>query len=170
MWPARYDRYTQPAWELSRRALNGRTNAIVTIRMVVDHGTWHERAGPRRSAERHERAERTALASGCTRRAASGTGPEHRLRPMATTGKDVEPAKTITVEERIDELRKRRKAALTPGGRDAAKKQHDRGKLTARERVELLMDRGPSWRPTPSPFTARTTSGWIASARPATAS
>ena len=53
---------------------------------------------------------------------------------MATTGKDVEPAKTITVEERIDELRKRRKAALTPGGRDAAKKQHDRGKLTARER------------------------------------
>jgi acetyl-CoA/propionyl-CoA carboxylase carboxyl transferase subunit len=61
---------------------------------------------------------------------------------MATTDKDVETAKTITVEERIDELRKRRKAALTPGGRDAAKKQHDRGKLTARERVELLMDRG----------------------------
>ena len=47
---------------------------------------------------------------------------------MATTDKDVETAKTITVEERIDELRKRRKAALTPGGRDAAKKQHDRGK------------------------------------------
>ena len=61
---------------------------------------------------------------------------------MAITDKDVETAKTITVEERIDELRKRRKAALTPGGRDAAKKQHDRGKLTARERVELLMDRG----------------------------
>src|ERR687897_2058778 len=61
---------------------------------------------------------------------------------MATTDKDVETAKTITVEERIDELRKRRKAALSPGGRDAAKKQHDRGKLTARERVELLMDRG----------------------------
>jgi acetyl-CoA/propionyl-CoA carboxylase carboxyl transferase subunit len=61
---------------------------------------------------------------------------------MATTDKNVETAKTITVEERIDELRKRRKAALTPGGRDAAKTQHDRGKLTARERVELLMDRG----------------------------
>lgn len=51
---------------------------------------------------------------------------------MATTDKDVETAKTTTVEERIDELRKRRKAALTPGGRDAAAKQHDRGKLTAR--------------------------------------
>jgi acetyl-CoA carboxylase carboxyltransferase component len=61
---------------------------------------------------------------------------------MATTDKDVETAKTTTVEERIDELRKRRKAALTPGGRDAAAKQHDRGKLTARERVQLLMDRG----------------------------
>ena len=40
MWPARYDRYTRLAWELSTRVLNGRTNAIVTIRMVVDHGTW----------------------------------------------------------------------------------------------------------------------------------
>jgi len=40
MWPARYDRYTQLAWELSTRVLNGRTNAIVTIRMVVDHGAW----------------------------------------------------------------------------------------------------------------------------------
>jgi hypothetical protein len=46
MWPARYDRYTQPVWELSRRALNGRTNAIVTIRMVVDMGTWHEAGWP----------------------------------------------------------------------------------------------------------------------------
>jgi hypothetical protein len=42
MWAARYDRYTRPVWELSRRALNGRTSAIVTIRMVVDIGTWHE--------------------------------------------------------------------------------------------------------------------------------
>jgi len=61
---------------------------------------------------------------------------------MASTDKDVQPEETTTVEERIDELRKRRKAALTPGGRDAAAKQHERGKLTARERVELLMDPG----------------------------
>jgi acetyl-CoA carboxylase carboxyltransferase component len=66
----------------------------------------------------------------------------HRLGRMATTDKDVETAKTTTVEERIEELRKRRKAALTPGGRDAAAKQHERGKLTARERVQLLMDKG----------------------------
>ena len=47
-----------------------------------------------------------------------------------------------SVEERIEELRKKKKAALTPGGRDATKKQHDRGKLTARERLDLLMDPG----------------------------
>ena len=51
-----------------------------------------------------------------------------------------EPEKTV--EDRIEELRKRRRAARTPGGRDAAKKQHDKGKLTARERLDVLMDQG----------------------------
>ncbi len=48
----------------------------------------------------------------------------------------------ITVEDRIDELRKRRKATQAPGGRDSAAKQHDKGKLTARERLGILMDKG----------------------------
>jgi acetyl-CoA/propionyl-CoA carboxylase carboxyl transferase subunit len=67
---------------------------------------------------------------------------------MVTTDKDVpgadasEPERAPTVEERIEELRRKKKAALTPGGRDAAKKQHDRGKLTARERLDTLMDKG----------------------------
>jgi acetyl-CoA/propionyl-CoA carboxylase carboxyl transferase subunit len=62
---------------------------------------------------------------------------------MATTDRDVPSTDpTITVEARIEELRKRKKGALTPGGRDASKKQHDRGKLTARERLEILMDKG----------------------------
>src|SRR5512134_2713200 len=47
-----------------------------------------------------------------------------------------------TVEDRIEELRKRKRTARTPGGRDAAKKQHDKGKLTARERLDVLMDQG----------------------------
>src|SRR6187549_945564 len=51
-----------------------------------------------------------------------------------------EPEKTV--EDRIELLRKKKKSALTPGGRDSAKKQHDRGKLTARERLDLLMDPG----------------------------
>jgi hypothetical protein len=45
-WPARYQKYTLPAWELSPRVLNGRTNAIVTIRMVFDTGTWWQAGWP----------------------------------------------------------------------------------------------------------------------------
>jgi hypothetical protein len=46
LWPARYEKYTLPAWELSPRVLNGRTNAIVTIRMVFDAGTWWQAGWP----------------------------------------------------------------------------------------------------------------------------
>jgi hypothetical protein len=46
MWPDRYAGYTVPTWELSHRALNGRTNAIVTIRMVVEFGTWKAAGWP----------------------------------------------------------------------------------------------------------------------------
>lgn len=45
-WGWRYDTYTISSWELSPRALNGRTNAIVTIRMVVDFGTWKAAGWP----------------------------------------------------------------------------------------------------------------------------
>ena len=62
---------------------------------------------------------------------------------MATSDKDAPVIVDAgnTVESLIHELRAKKKAALTPGGRDAAKKQHDRGKLTARERLEILMDK-----------------------------
>jgi hypothetical protein len=38
-WPARYDAWTRPSWHLDESALSGRTNAIVTIRMV-NAGGW----------------------------------------------------------------------------------------------------------------------------------
>src|SRR6185369_1023756 len=47
-----------------------------------------------------------------------------------------------TIEDRIEELHKRRRSARQPGGRDAAQRQHDKGKLTARERLDILMDVG----------------------------
>ena len=50
----------------------------------------------------------------------------------------------------------------TPARKDAVRKQHEKGKLTARERIELLLDATRSRKPTRSPSTARTTSGWIA--------
>jgi hypothetical protein len=40
MWPDRYKKWTRRSWELSRRALSGRTNSIVTIRMVHAIGGW----------------------------------------------------------------------------------------------------------------------------------
>src|SRR3990172_9575774 len=47
-----------------------------------------------------------------------------------------------TIEERIEELRARKQEALEPGGKESVKKQHARGKLTARERIDLLLDKG----------------------------
>jgi acetyl-CoA carboxylase carboxyltransferase component len=46
------------------------------------------------------------------------------------------------VEERVEELRRRREEASEAGGKDAIERQHARGKLTARERIELLLDPG----------------------------
>jgi len=59
---------------------------------------------------------------------------------MAKTEKP--PADERTVEDRIEELRERRAAALLPAGPEAADKQHEKGKLTARERLDILMDAG----------------------------
>ena len=60
---------------------------------------------------------------------------------MAKTEKAAAPADR-TIEDRIEELHKRRRSARQPGGRDAAQRQHDKGKLTARERLDILMDVG----------------------------
>jgi len=43
-------------------------------------------------------------------------------------------------DPRIEELRARREASRLGGGKAAIQRQHDRGKLTARERIELLVD------------------------------
>jgi len=46
----------------------------------------------------------------------------------------------MTIEERITELEKKRENAELGGGRERIQKQHDGGKLTARERIEILLD------------------------------
>lgn len=45
-WDTRYQDYTKPAWELPTSALKGRTNAVVTIRMVVAIGGWKAAGWP----------------------------------------------------------------------------------------------------------------------------
>ncbi|MHC4729739.1 MAG: carboxyl transferase domain-containing protein, partial [Planctomycetota bacterium] len=42
----------------------------------------------------------------------------------------------------LEELRQLREAAQLGGGPEAIKKQHAKGKLTARERIDLLVDPG----------------------------
>src|SRR5919199_2345449 len=49
--------------------------------------------------------------------------------------------RALTIEERIEQLRARKAESLKGGGDEAIEKQHDRGKLTARERIELLLDK-----------------------------
>ena len=59
---------------------------------------------------------------------------------MAKTEKP--QASERTVEDRIEELARRREATRTPAGQAAADKQHEKGKLTAHERLDILMDAG----------------------------
>jgi len=46
----------------------------------------------------------------------------------------------MKIDERLQHLRQLRKQALAGGGAERIKKQHEKGKLTARERIELLLD------------------------------
>ncbi|MGB9742050.1 MAG: acyl-CoA carboxylase subunit beta [candidate division WOR-3 bacterium] len=46
------------------------------------------------------------------------------------------------LDEVRKELQKRNQQALTGGGEERIKKQHEEGKLTARERLEILLDKG----------------------------
>ena len=48
--------------------------------------------------------------------------------------------KGLTVEEKIRQLKDLKEQALLAGGEKRIKKQHEKGKLTARERIDLLLD------------------------------
>ncbi len=58
--------------------------------------------------------------------------------------------------DKFDKLNRMREEALTGGGPERADSQHARGRLTARERIDLLVDRG-SFRETDMFVTHRTT-------------
>jgi propionyl-CoA carboxylase beta chain len=64
---------------------------------------------------------------------------------MATRAREgkppAEPEPSAVTDRRINLLRKRKYDAMHRGG-DAAEKQHAKGKLTARERIDLLLDPG----------------------------
>ena len=51
-------------------------------------------------------------------------------------------SKEPTVKEKIERAHKLREEAKLGGGKDRIEKQHERGKLSARERIDLLLDQG----------------------------
>src|SRR5499426_3121544 len=59
--------------------------------------------------------------------------------PTDVSGHRVGP---VSLEERLAELRRLRQAAELGGGEDRIARQHKAGKKTARERIELLLDKG----------------------------
>ncbi len=48
----------------------------------------------------------------------------------------------LTLEEKLEELRRRHALAEAGGGQERRARQHAEGKLAARERIELLFDEG----------------------------
>lgn len=48
----------------------------------------------------------------------------------------------MSIEQKLTELSKKREQARLGGGIDRIRKQHEKGKLTARERLEILLDEG----------------------------
>ncbi len=48
----------------------------------------------------------------------------------------------MTMDDRIEELREKREEARKGGGEDRIESQHDKGKMTARERIDYFLDDG----------------------------
>jgi acetyl-CoA carboxylase carboxyltransferase component len=83
----------------------------------------------------------------------TGTGDEvphghHRAAPVTVPHRDAKvaalrPAGTLpSMRDRVDELERQRARVVEGGDPRATERQHARGKLTARERLELLLDEG----------------------------
>src|SRR6476646_1090949 len=69
--------------------------------------------------------------------------PDEQDPEIAVDGAISEAApRAHPIEERIDQLRKLQEEALHAGNPAAVERQHARGKLTARERIEKLLDPG----------------------------
>src|SRR5581483_11907518 len=61
---------------------------------------------------------------------------------MATTGEPEDVPAVPGKREAVEELERRREVALACGGVEKVQIQHDRGRLTVRERLALLYDPG----------------------------
>src|SRR5205807_9945173 len=65
-----------------------------------------------------------------------------RIRTMSADGPGTRSPSAGEFEEKVQDLRRRKDKNLAMGGSERVAKQHERGKLTARERLALLFDPG----------------------------
>jgi acetyl-CoA carboxylase carboxyltransferase component len=65
-----------------------------------------------------------------------------RIRAMSADGPDTSTEAAGEFEQKVGELRERKRRNLAMGGPEKVARQHERGKLTARERIDLLFDPG----------------------------
>jgi acetyl-CoA carboxylase carboxyltransferase component len=67
---------------------------------------------------------------------------EEQATEHAADAPEAPPAEGGELKRKVDDLHARRERAKLGGGEEKIKKQHDAGKLTARERIDLLVDPG----------------------------
>ena len=89
----------------------------------------HDPASPEQASASAEDNEAVALA---------GPDVDGSVAPASSTSAPAMP----TVSERLAQLREMRERALLGGGERRIRQQHAKGKLTARERLDLLLDEG----------------------------
>jgi propionyl-CoA carboxylase beta chain len=93
--------------------------------------------------EEPERPESEGAESSTGSTTPSGGNPDGPALADATKERPAQaPTHRATVEERLQQLASLKARAHAAGGPDAIERQHARGKLSARERLELLLDTG----------------------------
>src|SRR5206468_1028115 len=94
-----------------------------------------------RSRRRSASAARSARCATRCGTSSASTGAAPSSRPPGLTGADprlpaMREKNPVTHEEKLAYLRELRDEAIHAGTEEAVEKQHDKGKLTARERIE----------------------------------
>ncbi len=62
--------------------------------------------------------------------------------PLADPRRNDSGWSSVTMDDRIEDLRERRERAAKGGGEERIESQHEKGKMTARERIEYFLDDG----------------------------
>ena len=122
-----------------RRAGRARHRAQVGARDRVGLGDARGNPAASRRISTSAVARRPRPRAASTSRTAPGRSSDTAPRELAWRAMSDTPH---PIDERLEQLAKLKEEARTPGNEASVRRQHERGKLTARERLELLLDPG----------------------------